>query len=135
MMSVIQKLPKPFIDDRGEIQNLLSEHHGSCVVIKSVKGCQRANHYHKKDYHYCYLISGEIIYLERAVGKTVKPEEYIIKPGTMFFTGPMIEHSMYFTENSIFITFGGGTRLHKDYESDLVRIPSLYDVVYKYDHN
>ena len=130
-MEVIQKLPKPFIDDRGEIQNLLSDHHGSCVVIKSIKGCQRANHYHKKDYHYCYLISGKIIYLERPANSKAKPIEYSIDPGMMFFTGPMIEHSMFFPENSIFITFGGGTRLHKDYEEDLVRVASLYDEVNK----
>ena len=38
---------------------------------------------------------------------------------------------MFFPENSIFITFGGGTRLHKDYEEDLVRVESLYDEVNK----
>lgn len=131
MTKVIKELSKPFIDNRGEIQNLLNEHHGSCVVIKSVKGCQRANHYHKEDYHYCYLISGKIIYMERPVGNTDAPIEYEIEPGTMFFTGPMIEHSMYFEEDSIFLTFGGGTRKHDDYENDLVRIPSLYDEVHE----
>ena len=128
---VIQELPKPFIDDRGVIQNLLNEHHGSCVVIKSVKGCQRANHYHKEDYHYCYLISGGIVYMERPAGSKEEPREYIIEPGCMFFTGPMIEHSMYFTEDSIFLTFGGGTRKHDDYENDLVRVPSLYNELYE----
>jgi len=127
MRKVIQKLPNPFTDDRGEIQNLLSEHHGSCVVIKSVKGSQRANHYHKEDYHYCYLISGRIRYLERPVDSTENPIEYIIGPGTMFYTGPMLEHCMYFLEDSIFLTFGGGTRNQEDYEDDLVRISSLHD--------
>lgn len=127
MSKVIQDLSSPFVDNRGEIQNLLSDHHGSCVIIKSVKGSQRANHFHKEDYHYCYLISGLIKYLERPVGSTEKPVEYTIKPGMMFYTGPMIEHCMYFVEDSIFLTFGGGTRSQEDYENDLVRISSLHD--------
>lgn len=127
MSEVIKELPKPFVDDRGEIQNLLSDHNGSCVIIKSVKGSQRANHYHKEDYHYCYLISGGITYSERPVGSTETPKEYTITPGTMFYTGPLVEHCMYFTEDSVFLTFGGGTRSQEDYENDLVRISSLHD--------
>jgi len=34
---------------------------------------------------------------------------------------------MYFAEDSIFLTFGGGTRSQEDYENDLVRISSLHD--------
>ena len=50
-----------------------------------------------------------------------------IEPGTLFYTGPMLEHCMYFSEDSLFLTFGGGTRSQEDYENDLVRINSLYD--------
>ena len=127
MEKTIIELEKPFIDDRGTIQKILESHSGSCVIISSVKGSQRANHYHKEDYHYCYLVSGSIEYFERPVGSDELPVKYIINPGVLFFTGPMIEHTMYFTEDSVFITFGGGTRTQADYEDDLVRVASLKD--------
>ena len=59
----IIKLANPFTDERGTIQNLLSlDELQSVVVIESKKGTIRANHYHKTDWHYCYVISGAIDY-------------------------------------------------------------------------
>ena len=46
---------EPFVDERGEILNLLDVSVTSIAVITSKKGAVRANHYHKTDYHYCWL--------------------------------------------------------------------------------
>ncbi len=120
-------LPDPFIDGRGSIQALLHEHSGSVVVIDTFPSVQRANHYHKEDYHYCYVISGKIIYYERSVGSKEIPQKYIYMPGEMFYTAPMVEHCMYFEERTVFLTLGGKTRKQEEYEADLVRLDSLHD--------
>jgi quercetin dioxygenase-like cupin family protein len=118
-------LPSGFHDERGSIQTLLNQHNGSVVAIDTVPGVERANHYHKEDYHYCYVVSGSIIYYERPVGSTQIPMMAKYSAGEMIYTGPMIEHCMYFEEPTVFITLGGGTRKQEDYELDLVRIESL----------
>ena len=120
-------LPEQHSDRRGSIKPLLHEHNGSCVIIDTVPSVQRANHYHKKDYHYCYIISGELIYYERPAASTKKPERFIFCAGDMFYTGPMTEHCMYFEKPTIFLAFGGGTRKQEEYEADLVRVGSLHD--------
>ena len=92
------------------------------LIIESKKGSIRANHYHLKDWHYCYVISGCIEYYERKVGDNSKPIKNKIKAGEMFYTPPMVEHAMLFPEDTVFLTLAGGTRTEKDYESDLVRV-------------
>ena len=56
----IIKLEKPFIDKRGSIKPLLDTIMKSAILIESKAGSLRANHYHKTDWHYCYVISGQI---------------------------------------------------------------------------
>jgi len=100
---------------------------GSIVVIESVPYIQRANHYHKEDYHYCYVVEGSITYYEREAGSKVPLRRFEFKKGDMFYTPPMMEHCMFFKEKTVFIAMGGKTRSQKEYEEDLVRLPSLHD--------
>ena len=39
----------------------------------------------------------------------------------------MMEHCMYFEEPTTFVAMGGKTRTQEEYESDLVRLPSLHE--------
>ncbi len=122
--TIVVPLEEAYVDERGIIQNLVHHTIGSAVIIHSEAGAVRAEHWHKDDFHYCYLISGRLIYLERPVGSDAEPRKKIIEPGTLFFTGPKVEHSMYFLEKSVFVTLGGLSRTHESYESDLVRLVS-----------
>ena len=115
-------LPSPFIDDRGCLQNLLDTPISSVIYVTSTPGAIRANHYHQDDWHYAYLISGEMIYYHRNVGDTKPPEEVHVKPGDMIYTPPMVEHAMKFLADSTFIAFGGRPRDQESYEADLVRV-------------
>ena len=118
-------LKKPYSDDRGIIQNLVSLNESqmrSAVLIESKKGSIRANHYHKVDWHYCYIISGSIEYYYRPTNSDKEPIKILINAGQVFYTPPMVEHAMVFPEDTVFLTLGGGTRLHEDYENDLVRV-------------
>ena len=62
-------LEKPFVDARGSIQPLVDLMMRSAVLIESKKGTLRANHYHKTDWHYCYVLSGRIEYFHRPATK------------------------------------------------------------------
>lgn len=119
------KLESSFADDRGWIQPLVDVSMESCVLIHSKKGSQRANHFHQTDWHYCYVLSGEIEYYSREVGSDSPPQVTKISKGEMFFTGPMEEHTMLFLEDTEFLTFGRNSRAQEVYEADIVRVPSL----------
>jgi len=68
------KLEAPFVDGRGVIQPIVDEMMKSAVLITSKKGAVRANHYHKTDWHYCYVLEGSIEYFHRPTGSTAEPE-------------------------------------------------------------
>ncbi len=118
---IIIDLDKPFVDERGKIIPLVDMTMSSCVLIISKKGTIRANHYHKTDWHFCYVLKGIIEYYHRPVGSKEKPEKVLINKGQLFFTPPMIEHAMVFKEDTEFLTLGRNSRKQQSYESDLVR--------------
>jgi quercetin dioxygenase-like cupin family protein len=118
---VIVPLEKPFVDARGSIQPLVDVDMKSALMISSKKGSIRANHYHKSDWHYCYVVSGSIEYYERPVGSNETPKKTVVKTGQLFFTGPMVEHAMKFPEDTVFLTLSRNKRDPAHYEDDLVR--------------
>ena len=105
-------------DKRGKIINISNELIRSCALIKSKKNSIRANHYHKKDWHYCYVLKGEIEYYHRVHGLETKPKKIIIKAGELFFTPPMVDHAMKFLEYTEFVTLGRGSRKKINYDKD-----------------
>ena len=123
----IVPLEKPFVDDRGAIQPLVDRMMKSAVMIQSKKGALRANHYHKTDWHYCYVISGTIEYYHRITGSTEEPEMLLVKTGQMVFTPPMIDHGMKFPEDTVFLTLSRNPRDQATYEADVVRVDMLDD--------
>tara|TARA_B100000459_G_C8481787_1_gene159020 strand:+ start:51 stop:485 length:435 start_codon:yes stop_codon:yes gene_type:complete len=123
--SVIVDLPKAFKDERGSIQPLLDIDMKSSVLITSKAGAIRANHYHKTDWHYCYVLSGEIRYYYRKHGEKRQAQEIIIKDKQLFFTPPMVDHAMVFTKQTDFITWSRNSRLQEVYEADVCRIPPI----------
>ena len=112
-------------DERGSIQPLVDVPMESCVLITSKKGTVRANHFHRTDWHYCYVTEGEIEYFERPHGSAAKPRKHTIRKGQMFFTGPMVDHAMVFTKDTTFITWGRNSRAQDVYEADVERIPPI----------
>ncbi len=123
--SVIIDLPTPFLDERGVIQPLIDAEMKSSVLITSEPGSIRGNHYHKTDWHYCYVLFGEIKYYYRPHGNRELAKEVIIKEGQMFFTPPMVDHAMVFTQKTQFIAWGRNSRLQEVYESDVCRISPI----------
>jgi len=120
-------LEKPFVDDRGAIQPLVDTMMRSAVMIESKKGALRANHYHKTDWHYCYVISGCIEYHHRPTGSDDEPDVLLVHAGQMVFTPPMIDHGMKFPEDTVFLTLSRNPRDQATYEADVVRVDMLDD--------
>jgi quercetin dioxygenase-like cupin family protein len=118
----VVKLEKPFVDVRGKIQPLVDEMMRSAVMIDSKAGSIRANHYHKTDWHYCYVLSGTIEYLHRPTGSDAEPEIILVNEGEMVFTPPMIDHGMKFPVDTVFLTLSRNPRDQATYEADVVRV-------------
>ena len=118
----VVKLEKPFVDGRGSIKPLVDIMMKSAVMIESKAGSLRANHYHKTDWHYCYVVSGTIEYLHRVTGSTSEPETIVVNEGEMVFTPPMIDHGMKFPVDTVFLTLSRNPRDQESYEKDVVRV-------------
>lgn len=115
-------LDAPFVDARGTIQNLILKPCTSVAVIHSSARTLRANHYHRTDWHYAYVVSGEVLYFERPVGSAEAPKPRRFGPGKMFFTPPMVEHCMAFPVETVIVTMAKNVRSHESHESDVVRV-------------
>ena len=115
----------PFEDERGQIMNLIDAPFTSAAVITSVTGAVRGNHYHKSDYHYCWLQKGRMRYYHRPVGETGAPKEWVITAGQLFYTPPMFEHAMHFTEDSVLFAFAKNNREMAHYEADTIRVAPI----------
>jgi quercetin dioxygenase-like cupin family protein len=122
---VIVSLENAFSDARGAIQPLVDTSMESCVWITSKKGSVRANHYHKTDWHYCYVVEGEIDYFHRPHGSEEEPGKVTVKKGELFFTPPMVDHAMVFNEETTFLTLGRNSREQEVYEADVERIEMI----------
>ena len=119
------QLESPFVDARGSIQPLVDEMMKSTLMIESKAGSLRANHYHKTDWHYCYVVSGCIEYHHRPTGSDEEPEMLLVRAGEMVFTPPMVDHGMKFPEDTVFLTLSRNPRDQATYEADVVRIDML----------
>ena len=118
-------LPAPFEDSRGRIQTLVDGGVQSVQVITSKANTVRANHFHKTDSHYMYVVSGSMRYYHRAAGDRSPPAMLLVREGEMVFTPPLVEHAVEFPEDTVFINITGKTREQKSYEDDLVRVELL----------
>jgi hypothetical protein len=67
-------------------------------------------------------LSGQIDYFHRPHGSNSKPEKVTINKLQMFFTPPLVDHAMVFTQDTVFLTFGRNSRAQEVYEADVVRI-------------
>lgn len=126
-------LGEPFENQNGFIENLLTKPNNHVSHIFSYRGTVRANHWHKTDWHYAYVVRGKILYFERPVGSTEVPEPRVFTARQQFFTPPNREHAMLFAEDTDFVTMAKNVRLHEQHEADVVRMPFITpDLVAKF---
>lgn len=109
-------------DERGEILPLVDEPMKSAMLIRSRKGSIRANHYHRADWHYCYVLSGSLDYYFRPMGQRERPLHMRVEAGQMFFTPPLVEHAMVFCEDTELVCLAKNARDQASYEADITRV-------------
>ncbi len=125
MIKILKNIKPEFSDTRGEITKLLDDGKTaikSVLLITSKKGSVRANHYHKQDSHYCYLVSGKMRYAEKPLKEDGMMETVIVEAGDIVYTPPKVVHAMEFLEDSVFLTLSTESRHQDAYENDTVRI-------------
>ncbi len=122
-MRIFRNIKPEFTDARGGITRILDSESPirSILSITSQKGSVRSNHYHKKDTHYCYLVSGKMEWSEKPV-EGGEVESAVLEAGDMVFTPAMTIHAVRFLEDSMFLTFATEARNQDDYEADTVRV-------------
>jgi mannose-6-phosphate isomerase-like protein (cupin superfamily) len=124
------KLLEPFSDARGDLMPLLDDAPlRSALMIQSVAGAVRANHYHYTDWHYLYVVSGRMEYYYRAVDSNEPPTHMTVLPGQMIYTPAMVVHKTDFPEDTLCVTLSGNPRDQVSYEADIVRIEIPIDQV------
>lgn len=109
-------------DARGAIQSLVNTPMKNISIITSVKGSLRSNHYHKTDWHYIYMLSGEVDYYYRPTGSKEAPKVLRARKGDMIFTPPMEDHTTIALEDSVFLAISRNPRDQEAYEADVVRV-------------
>ena len=117
-------IPQIFNDDRGSIKNLADGRLGDVAIISSQQSSIRANHVHENDWHFSYLVSGQMRYFWKDFNKEV--QSLIVKAGEMVYTPPKIPHKMQFLEESVFIAISELSRSQNNYEADTKKMPENF---------
>lgn len=124
-MSDVKKIEPFHIDARGVIAYISDPtfKFSNVLYLTFKKGAIRASHYHKKDTHAIYLISGKLEYTRKDMSNPIaKPEVVTVYPGEMITTPPMIAHKVVGLEDSLSVVMTTEPRDHAHYEEDTVRL-------------
>ena len=120
-------LPDNYKDDRGFIQPICDLNMKSASLIISKENTWRANHYHKTDWHFIYVLEGTFEYYFRKTDSKGKIKKIVVKKDQLLFTGPLVDHAMLYTEETKILVLSKNPRDQKTYEEDTVRIDFMND--------
>ena len=107
-------------DVRGEIYNVFEGRIEHIALITSKAGSVRANHYHKEDLQYIYLLSGEYESHCCDVRNPNNRQVLTVKPGDIVETPAFIAHAQKFTKDSVFLALTTRQRESGKYEEDTI---------------
>jgi oxalate decarboxylase/phosphoglucose isomerase-like protein (cupin superfamily) len=111
-------------DTRGDILSIVDEPVMNVSIITCKAGAIRSNHYHKSDFHYMYVLDGEIDYFYKAVGS--EDVKYLkVRQGDNIFTPHNEIHATYFPIDTRLIVSSKLPRDQESYERDTVRVPFI----------
>ena len=111
-------------DNRGSILSIVDTSVSNVSIISCNAGSIRSNHYHKKDFHFMYILKGEINYFYKNLNDGNVNYINILKGDTIFT--PCLEiHATHFPLDTKLIVSSGFPRDQKTYEEDTVRVPFI----------
>jgi oxalate decarboxylase/phosphoglucose isomerase-like protein (cupin superfamily) len=111
-------------DARGEILSIVDSAVMNVSLITCNASAIRSNHYHLNDFHFMYVLDGEIdyFYKEKASGRI----KYIkVRPGDNIFTPNNEIHATHFPVRTRLIVSSKLPRDQESYERDTVRVSFL----------
>lgn len=109
-------------DPRGEILSIVDEPVQNVSIITCNPGSIRSNHYHHKDFHFMYVLEGEIDYFYKDVD-TGEIKYLKVREGDNIFTPDNELHATYFPVKTRLIVSSKFPRDQETYEKDTVREP------------
>lgn len=108
-------------DQRGEILSIVDESIQNVSIITCNSGSIRSNHFHYKDFHFMYVLEGEIDYF--FIDNHTKKIEYLkVSEGDNIFTPDNEVHATYFPVKTKLIVSSKHPRDQKTYEADTERV-------------
>ncbi len=119
-LETVKHIGSAFSDVRGDIYNVFEGQSGHIALITSKKGSVRANHYHKEDLQYIYLVSGAYESYSCPLNKPEETKVIKVKPGDIVKTPPLVAHAQKFTEDSVFLAISTRLREEGKYENDTI---------------
>tara|TARA_B100000902_G_C27299937_1_gene912216 strand:+ start:1522 stop:1947 length:426 start_codon:yes stop_codon:yes gene_type:complete len=105
-------------DNRGSIISVVDEKVKNVSIITCLPKTIRSNHWHKKDWHYMYVLEGVMEYFFVIKKKIFYMK---IKKGENVFTPPKELHATYFPVKTVLLVSSKNPRDKKTYEKDTVR--------------
>ena len=109
------------VDPRGEILSIVDATVQNISLITCNPNTIRSNHYHFKDFHFMYVVEGEIDYFFCDVGSNEL--NYIkVTQGQTIFTPPNEIHATYFPVQTTLIVSSKNPRDQETYENDTKRV-------------
>jgi len=108
-------------DRRGSIISIVDDVVQNVSLITCNAGSIRSNHYHKKDFHYMYVLEGEIDYFYKELNNDVV-HYFKVKKNDIIFTPKNEIHATFFPLNTKLIVSSMLPRDQETYEKDTVRV-------------
>lgn len=109
-------------DDRGSIVSIVDETVQNVSIITCNPGSIRSNHWHHKDFHFMYILEGEIDYFYKDVDSGEL--KYLkVRAGDNIFTPDNELHATYFPVHTVMVVSSKYPRDQETYEKDTVRDP------------
>ena len=107
-------------DSRGEILSVVDEAVQNVSIITSNPGAIRSNHSHHSDFHFMYILEGEIdyFYKDAETGEVVYLK---VRAGDNIFTPDNELHATYFPVRTVMVVSSKFPRDQETYERDTVR--------------
>ena len=108
-------------DIRGSIISIVDDVVQNVSLITCNAGSIRSNHYHKKDFHYMYVLEGEIDYFYKELNNDVV-RYFKVKKDDIIFTPKNEIHATFFPLRTKLIVSSKLPRDQETYENDTVRV-------------
>jgi len=109
------------LDSRGKIISIVDDAIQNVSLITCHPFSIRSNHYHRNDFHYMYILEGEIDYFYKVLDSD-KVKYFKVKKGDIIFTPKNEIHATYFPVETTLIVSSMMPRDQETYEKDTVRV-------------